>query len=180
MNNDYREINSAIFYEEQRFRQKWLWAMIIGLNIFQICIWGYGIIQQFVFDKPFGNKPMSDLGLIITSSLVILFTLLILVLFYYTRLITEVRYDGLYIKFFPFHWSYRRIPLESVIQYEIRKYKPIREYGGYGIRYSMKYGKAYNVSRNQGLQLEFDTGKRLLIGTQKPDELYQAIKKILR
>jgi hypothetical protein len=39
------------------------------------------------------------------------------------------------------------------------------EYGGWGIKYG-KMGKAYNVSGNRGVQLEFTDGKRLLIGSQ--------------
>ncbi len=50
----------------------------------------------------------------------------------------------------------------------------MKEYGGWGIRYGMK-GMAYNVSGNRGVQLEFETGKRLLIGSQRPEELVSQI-----
>ena len=54
----------------------------------------------------------------------------------------------------------------------VRKYSPLADYGGWGLRFSMSgQGKAYNVSGNVGLQLEFSNGKKLLIGTRKPDEL---------
>ena len=59
-------------------------------------------------------------------------------------------------------------------QYEVRTYRPIREYGGYGIRYSSK-GKAYNVSGDRGVQIELLNGERLLIGSQRADELWRAI-----
>jgi hypothetical protein len=42
------------------------------------------------------------------------------------------------------------------------------------IRYG-KNGKAYNISGKRGVQFEFLDGKRLLIGTQKPKELIQAL-----
>jgi hypothetical protein len=35
----------------------------------------------------------------------------------------------------------------------------------------MGKGKAFNVSGNKGLQLEFNDGRKLLIGTSKPEEL---------
>ncbi|MHC4338483.1 MAG: hypothetical protein ACYSTG_11155 [Planctomycetota bacterium] len=63
-----------------------------------------------------------------------------------------------------------------------RTYKPIREYGGWGIRYSFRkgIGRAYNMSGNKGVQLVFKNGKKLLIGSQKPDELAQAINSIMK
>jgi len=36
-------------------------------------------------------------------------------------------------------------------------------------------GKAYNVSGNRGVQLELLNGGRILIGSQKPEELVKAI-----
>ncbi len=47
----------------------------------------------------------------------------------------------------------------------------------------MKYGragKAYNVSGNRGVQLKLSSGKGLLIGSQRPEELAQAIQKGIR
>ena len=37
-------------------------------------------------------------------------------------------------------------------------------------------GKAYNVSGNKGVLLTFGTGKTLMIGSQRPEELAAAIR----
>ena len=63
----------------------------------------------------------------------------------------------------------------EIIKYEIRKYRPIIEYGGWGIRFN-KSGKAYTVSGNIGIQIQMSTGKGILIGTQQPNEFLQAMK----
>jgi hypothetical protein len=34
---------------------------------------------------------------------------------------------------------------------------------------------AYNVSGNRGLQLELTNGKKILLGTQRPEEIAQAL-----
>jgi TATA-box binding protein (TBP) (component of TFIID and TFIIIB) len=60
----------------------------------------------------------------------------------------------------------------------VREYAPLSEYGGWGLRYSVNHGKAYNVSGNQGVQLFFTNGKKLLIGTQKPEEITAILKQI--
>jgi hypothetical protein len=80
----------------------------------------------------------------------------------------------LYICFFPFHLSFKKMPFIQIKKYEARTYSPLGEYGGWGIRYGFE-GKAYNVSGNRGVQLELVNGKRLLIGSQSPEELVKAI-----
>ena len=49
------------FYEVQRFRIRWAWATVIAINLLFI----YAILQQMAFCKPFGNKPVSDLSLVL-------------------------------------------------------------------------------------------------------------------
>ena len=58
----------------------------------------------------------------------------------------------------------------------MRDYKPIGEHGGWGIR---KSGKdiAYTISGKTGLQLHLAGGRKVLIGTKKPAEIEQALKK---
>ncbi len=95
-------------------------------------------------------------------------------LFFFSRLVTEVRDDGIYIRFFPFLRTAHRIAFTEMKQYEVRTYHSIREYGGYGIRYGSN-GKAYNVSGDRGVQIELLNGERLLIGSQRAEELWRAL-----
>tara|TARA_B100001750_G_scaffold203907_1_gene179983 strand:+ start:4611 stop:4832 length:222 start_codon:yes stop_codon:yes gene_type:complete len=66
------------------------------------------------------------------------------------------------------------LPFETIKKAAPVTYRPIRDYGGWGIRYGSK-GKAYNVSGNQGVLLEFTKSKPILIGSQKPQDLSTAI-----
>jgi len=94
------------------------------------------------------------------------------------RLETEVRPDGLFVRYFPFHIHWRQFRPQELSEFHARKYRPIREYGGWGIRYGSK-GWAYNADGNEGVQLVFTNGKRLLIGSKKPYELESAIRSIM-
>ena len=103
----------------------------------------------------------------------------IVALFLLLKLQTEVRPDGLYVRFFPFHVHFKRFPAEDLSEYYARQYRPIVEYGGWGIRWSLRKGRAYNVSGDKGVQLVFKSGKRLLIGSQRAEELEKAIRSIM-
>jgi hypothetical protein len=163
-----RENETTLAYHEvQQFRQIWIWAIVIAIAGL---MW-YAFVTQILLHRPFGDNPMPDILMIIFW---LVFGLGLPALFFFGKLITEVRGDGIYIRFFPFHLSCHKIAFKDLKRYEARTYRPLLEYGGWGIRYGFK-GKAYNVSGNRGVQLEFLNGKRLLIGSQRPEEFLQAI-----
>ncbi|NIS62676.1 MAG: hypothetical protein GTO13_18825 [Proteobacteria bacterium] len=167
-----KENETRNFREVQQFRQTWVWGLVLPISLFLIILFGYGMVKQLILGHPWGSKPMSDTALAIIGPLWVLFAVGLAYLFYSMKLITEVRSDGLYIRFFPL--THQRILFEEIRGCEVRTYNPIREFGGWGIRYG-RGKKAYNVSGNRGVQLGLSNGKRLLIGSQRPEELAQAI-----
>ncbi len=91
------------------------------------------------------------------------------------RLHTKINNVGIQYKFFPFHFKWQSISWNEIEKSEIRTYKPIREYGGWGLRYG-KQGKAYTIKGKTGLQLYLKTGRKVLIGTNKSEELTQVLR----
>src|SRR5699024_12086692 len=83
--------NETLFVERQKFRQWWLWLVLLGVNVLFI----YGAFQQIVLGQQFGGKPMSDSGLLISAGLTVLVTSLIV----NSRLETKIKEDGVYIRF---------------------------------------------------------------------------------
>ena len=164
--------NETTFHEEQQFRQMWVWIILI---IPTIILW-YIAIQELVFGNTVGNSNMSkEMMFAFWFGFGVLFPLF----FYKLKLITQVRRDGLYIKFAPIHFSFKKIQLANLKRNFICNYDPIGEYGGWGIKHG-KNGKVYNVSGNRGVQLEFMDRKNILIGSQKPDQLNSAIEQYLK
>ncbi len=153
------------FREEQRFRQLWLLAMmgVPALLIF------YGAYRQLALGRPWGNNPMPDVGL----ALFLAGYLLFLFWFLGLKLVTEVRDQELYIKFVRL-WRARRIPLDQIRQATALTYSPILDYGGWGIRWG-RNGMAYNVSGDRGVLLELASGKKVLVGSQRAEDLARAI-----
>lgn len=174
MNSD----TQILFREEQRFRQKWLWALILPSLLLPLGIILYTTIRQYTTGIPVGNHHTSIENDILGFTIVLIVEGGVLWLLYAARLITELRTVGLYVQFFPFHFRFHKIELNEVQSFTARKYNPIGEYGGWGIRYGVK-GKAYNVSGNYGVEFQYRNGKHLLIGSQKSEEFAKALEQIL-
>lgn len=165
--------NQSIFFEEvQRFRQIWLWIVNLVSVIPAIILMIYAMYQQLLLGQPFGNKPMPDSMLIWFGPLIILLMLGISLMLWKTYLHVTVTREFLHIRFFPF--VKRDIPLNDILEWKAKVYHPLRDYGGWGIRWGFK-GKAYNISGNRGVQLVLIKNKKLLIGSQKAEVLAQAI-----
>jgi len=58
---------------------------------------------------------------------------------------------------------------------EVRRYRPLAEYDGWGIRWGLHKKRAYIMSGDMGVELELSDGERLLVGSKRPDELANAI-----
>jgi hypothetical protein len=164
------------FHEEQQFRQPWLWLLLLVITACVIGMFAHGMYTQLYLGQSWGDRPMSDSALVISAAFSFLISAGLTLLFYKLKLITEVGPDGVHIRFFPL--TRRKITFDSITSCKARTYRPIREYGGWGIRFNRK-GNAYNVSGNRGVQLEFKQGRPLLIGTQRPEELADVINKYL-
>jgi hypothetical protein len=169
------EEKDLIFHEVQTFgsmlRRLLILFMAVSIVIFAIGLW------ETITNPKTTNIFVPTLLSIIAMAIPIAVT----VLFFILKLETEVRSDGLYVRFYPFHIRYRKFTPQDLAGHYSRTYKPIREYGGWGIRCSFTgKGKAYNVMGNKGVQLVLTNGKKLLIGSQKPDDLAAAIDKMLK
>lgn len=147
---------NSVFYEKQRFRQWWLWLIII-------------IVIGFIIYNYIENRQYFSMEEIIGSFAV---SILIFILFFIIKLETKIDELGIRVRLFPFHLQFKYFPWKTIQKAYIREYSPIGEYGGWGLRMGLfGKGKAYNISGNFGLQIVFKDGKKLLIGTQKAVEM---------
>jgi len=159
-----------VFKEEQRFTQTWLIIILIIAIGVPFLLGVYGIIQQIIYKTPLGQRPMSDVGLIIFTISMFLLTLLIFLI----KLTTKIDEKGIQYQFYPFHFSMKKISWNEISKVGVRTYLPISEFGGWGLRGGFFFNKgkekAVNISGNIGIQLILKNGKKLLIGTQKESE----------
>ena len=146
---------SAQFEEKQKFTQWWLWVILLS----------FPIISVGPFDENEINMYYVLIGLAIP------------LLFYLFELRLKVNNDGLHYQFFPFHLKFYTIKMDEIESFKAMEYSPLKEYGGWGIKYGFK-GKAYNVSGNKGVKVFLKNGANIMFGSQKHKELAKALKSI--
>lgn len=148
-----------MFTETQRFTQWWLWLILVGVWSAMV----YSIITA---------PPQTGAAVYVSFGIGILLPLL----FWQMRLITRITEEGIYVRFIPFHIKEKFFPWDTLTASYVRTYSPLKEYGGWGIKYGFNgQGLVYNVVGNVGLQLQIKEGEAVLIGTQKGEEIKQVL-----
>ena len=155
------------FKEIQRFNQRWIWIIIIitGLLIY------YSTIKQLIFK---GNSAIITIPNFVYITIFVLH-LLITILLLLTKLEIEISTRYISYRFFPFHLKKKKVPISLIQSAFIREYHPFKEVSALGINLG-KHSKVYNIKGKWGLQLEFQEGRHLLLGTQKPEEILKMLK----
>jgi hypothetical protein len=153
-----------LFSEVQRFSLLLVMPLVI-LFLIAIALEGHMTLCPSLEAEgswPTWAMPVSIVGILIN--------ILVTVILIFAKLQTHLSESALYMRFFPFHFSYRKIDFDTIATVYARSYQPLGEFGGWGIRWTPR-GRAYNVSGNRGVQLELKNGKNILIGSQHADEL---------
>lgn len=148
----------SLFSEKQRFNQWWIWLLVVALSIMPVL----ELVRRINAHQLSLSDPATLVGTFIP------FVLLLLI--FNLRLDTRITKEGVSVRFIPFIWKYRNYSWETIDKLYLRQYKPIGEYGGWGLR-GFGNNRALNIAGNKGLQIVFADGRRLLIGTQKPEEI---------
>jgi len=128
-------------------------------------------IWQVILGHRWGKHPMSNASVIgWTIFLWIVYLRLMTV-----RLVTDIRAGELIVAMRGL-WRARRISLSEIRSAEITSFDPERDYGGYGIRLNRRE-TAYLAAGNQGVRLTLSSGKRIVVGSQRAEELAAALRK---
>ena len=149
------------FHETQRLRQ-WHVRIVLALPPAALLFMS---VRQVGFHHPWGHPPMSNGGLLFLTILL----LLVYVRLITVRLVTDLRHGELTVGLRGL-WRKKRVPLAELQSATAIHYDPASEYGGYGIRPGPR-GLAYIASGNRAVQLDLRDGHKLLVGSQRAEEL---------
>lgn len=155
-------------YEETQGYKKLMW-LLIPMPITLLMIFTFWIAEE---------DPAEKTEILYALLLVVGVELLVLLLFLNMKLVTRIDKEGVTFHYRPFlkprNYSWKEIKTAVV-----RKYNPIGEYGGWGLRAGWKKkNKAFNVWGNKGLQLELSDGTRILIGTQQQQDMVLFLRRL--
>jgi Family of unknown function (DUF6141) len=150
----------ASFHEEQHFA--WFWTAMFCVPALII---GYGLYREVWLKQPLLSNALLWPAFAVT--------VVVAVWFLRCKLVTEVSNDGLFI-YFVWLWPVRIIPWTEIRSVETRTYRPIRDFGGWGVRWAAR-GIVYHARGNRGVRLVLASGERVLIGSQRPEELARAV-----
>jgi len=161
---------TPLFREEQRFRQWWVWVIVV---VPAALAW-WPFIRQIVQGEPIGHNPAPDwlvwvIWLFIGLGLPLLFGRI--------SMVVEVTGDAVRVHYRPL--ARRTIALGEIEHVEARTYNPVKEYGGWGIKGWSKDKMAYNVSGNRGVELTLTGGRSVMLGSRRADELAAVIQSAL-
>jgi len=154
-----------LFHEEQSLRQRRLLILtaIPPVTMLLLAIWQVGL------GHPWGKQPMSNAGIVGWT----IFLWLIYFRLISVKLVTEVLPNELSVAMRGLWRSYR-ISLAAVQSVHAVTFDPISDWGGYGVR-STARGKAFIAGGNKAVELALKKGGVVLVGSQRPEELAQAL-----
>ena len=116
------------YIEVQKFNQQW-----INIILYIILIGDF--IVTFIF--------LSKKQIVFISFIPLVAALAIFILFKIMKLTVSIDANKVEFRFKTFHLNNQVISKEDIATAEVIKYEPISDYGGWGIRYSFKKGKAF-------------------------------------
>jgi hypothetical protein len=155
------------FLEEQRFRQFWVYLL---LAIPVVIMW-WGFLEQIILGRQWGDRPAPNWVVILTW---LLFGIGLPGFFWMLRMNTRVDGTGVEVRWSPIK-SGATVAYSEIECHESITYRPIREFGGWGVRWGGKQRRAYNVSGDRGVELFLTDGRSIVVGSERSDELANAI-----
>ena len=92
---------------------------------------------------------------------------------FFSRLRTDLTRDTLRVSLFPL--VYWRIPTRRIVRAERINVDPMKAFGGWGLKFTKRYGAVLNIKGRDHVTVELNNGKKRTIGTQDPEALLFAI-----
>ena len=169
-----------IYFEEE---QRWnlpgarIILMAVALGTAVVCVY---LIYWIEFNgETYGNPVDTNRGMIFTAGGCSLTCWIIYFMLTLSRLYIKITDNGVFFRFSPYHNKERFISKEEITAFSVRKFNVYREFGGYGLK-KIKGKKtwALTVKGNTGLEIIMQNGKKVMLGTQRPDFILTAMEKM--
>lgn len=164
------------YSETQRFRQGWLWALLLVSAVPSGLL---GIASITADSDPGTNVPL-------WTAVILLLVFGPLVVLYRSNLRIEVRDDGLALRLWPLHLRERTVPCTDVESVIVRDISAMSDFGGVGIRFSPRLYRwgvgvrdpvGYIVAGDQGVRVRRRDGPDVVLTSNDPRALAAALER---
>ncbi len=153
-------MDEVVFRETQRMPPSWrvpVLAIAGGgalLYVWSVSVAGAGAATLIGLVAVFAGLAVASLALVARLEVSV------------TRASVDVRWVPL---------ARRSIPFASIRRAEPVTYRPIRQFGGWGIRFGRRGARAYSMSGDRAARLTLDDGSEIYLGSLEPEALAAAI-----
>ena len=148
------------YHEEQHFHDALMGLLVLAM-LFVVFVTTVAVVF---------SRPNDALLLAIAPAMIVLVAALISL----SHLDVDVTDSGVSIAFRHL-WPTRRIAFADIVGLEVKRYRPLIDYGGWGVRLGPA-GWAYTTGGDVGVKMRLRKGLPVLIGTRHASELEAAIR----
>ncbi len=164
------DATSRVLHEERQSSPAWVW-ILIGVLWVAVISTTWGIWRQWSEMEPSRRSLALWLGPGIG--------LTVMVVVHTVLGGTRIAVTDEEITFHLGHWPLPvRIPLVEILACRPVTYRPILEFGGWGIRRGKGGTWAYTAQGNRGLLLYLEGDRRALLGSDDPEALSAAVSQV--
>lgn len=158
---------NPFFIEVQKYRAKWFWALNIGLLIFI----GYLFIKHVVLGHPFQGEeaPATDFTVKLITILAVIVVFLLL------KLTTRADDTGLHYQLFPLHFKPKTLLWEEIEGCQLTDIADARGFSAWGLSFIGKKNPSYILVGSKAVEITLRSGKKLLLGSPRAEELVEII-----
>jgi hypothetical protein len=169
------------FEETQMLRDnRWVWILVIIFTLITFLPLLDGLYWQLAKGEPWGNKPLSDNGLIFLFLTVLVAWSLGAYFLLAMKLETKVDEHGFHYKFFPRKPKWHIIQRNEIAEYKIEALPFFR--GGKRVGYHRNIitnTRTFRIGGKKQLSLKLGNGQHFIFGTKNPEGLEHAMNKMI-
>lgn len=171
-------MSRTFFEESQTYRQAaWMLMIVISSSVFITGLFLYGLYIQLILGEPWGDSPLTNVGLVVTSLITFSVVGFIVWLILNIRLDVKISDTEIQYRFYPFQ-GWLSLSPKDIKGYEVKRLS-LFERGSSGYHGFLSKEKKFILKGRDALKIKTTGGLSLIIGTQSPDQLTWAMSKMV-
>ena len=174
-------MSRTYFEEVQTVRENpWILMLMAVSALAAIIPLGSGVYWQLAKGEPWGDKPLSDEGLILLFVFIVLVCLLSIFIVLSIRLEVKIDDQGIHYRFRPIKWRWQLVIKEEIETFSLENKFKFFEAPGFGYhRNRISRTWSFRIAGSRHIRVKLRNGRKLLFGTQNGEEFHRALKKIM-